>query len=102
VTGSGSLGTVAGFASPPGVTEAINLTGVAFNGNTTRSFTENATGTSGVLTVTNGSQTANITLLGSYTTANFTIASNGAGGTLVTDPPTLVGSASNPVLAAHG
>jgi hypothetical protein len=46
-------------------------------------------GTSGTLTVTDGTPatTANITLLGQYATANFKIQNDGAGGTLVADPP---------------
>jgi hypothetical protein len=37
--------------------------------------------------VTDGTHSANITLLGQYTAANFNIATDGHGGTLVTDPP---------------
>jgi hypothetical protein len=46
-------------------------------------------GASGTLTVGNGTPatTTNITLLGQYVTANFHIQNDGAGGTLVTDPP---------------
>jgi hypothetical protein len=52
------------------------------------------------LTVTDGPHTANLTLLGLYATANFSISSDGAGGTFVKDPA-LVGSAASPILAAH-
>jgi len=41
--------------------------------------------------VTDGTHTANLTLLGQYSTANFSLSSDGSGGTIVTDPP-LVGS----------
>jgi hypothetical protein len=41
----------------------------------------------GTLTVTDGTDTAVIALLGQYVAANFKMGSNGAGGTLVTDPP---------------
>jgi hypothetical protein len=44
---------------------------------------------------------ADLTLLGQYSTANFSLSSDGHGGTIITDPPTLVGSAASPVLAAH-
>ncbi|HWD57342.1 MAG TPA: hypothetical protein VG308_03625, partial [Stellaceae bacterium] len=56
---------------------------------------------SGTLTVTDGSNTANLTLLGNYVTANFHIQTDGATGTLVTDPPVI---ASNHHLAnpQHG
>ena len=40
--------------------------------------------------------TANLTLLGQYTAANFYLASDGFGGTVVTDP--LVGSAGHAAL----
>src|SRR5262249_48547326 len=93
-------GTIIGFASPAGVTEAIDLRDITFDGTTTVKYTEAASNTSGTLTVTHGTQTANLTLLGTYSTASFHIATDNAGGTLVTDP-TVVGSAGNPTLAAH-
>ena len=103
LAGQSFTGNIAGFASPPGVTEQIDLVDINFITGTTKvSFTEAAGNTSGTLTVTNGSQTANLTLLGFYSTGNFQIASDGHGGTLVTDPPTMVGSATNPTLAGHG
>jgi hypothetical protein len=37
---------------------------------------------SGTLSAINGSNHANLTLLGSYVTSNFTLSNNGAGGTL--------------------
>jgi hypothetical protein len=42
---------------------------------------------SGTLTVSDGIYTANLTLLGQYTTAQFTKATDGHGGTLIGDPP---------------
>jgi autotransporter passenger strand-loop-strand repeat protein len=92
-------GTVAGFASPPGVTEEIDLRDIVFTSATTVNFTEAANNTSGTLTVTDGTHIANLTLLGQYTAANFSLSSDGNGGTLIKDP---VGSAASPVLAAHG
>jgi hypothetical protein len=50
---------------------------------------------SGTLTVTDGSHTAHITLLGGYSPSQFTSASDGHSGTVITDPP-----ASAPVLWA--
>ena len=41
----------------------------------------------GVLTVTDGSNTAELSFSGSYTLANFDFASDGSGGTIVYDPP---------------
>jgi hypothetical protein len=67
-----------------------------------------------VLTVTDGTNTANINVAGTYTLANFHFATDGSGGTLVTDPPsntetvpsskiptTLVDSATNPEIVAN-
>jgi len=48
--------------------------------------------------VTDGTHTANLTLLGQYSTGNFSLASDGHGGTVVTDP--LVGSAGHAALFA--
>src|SRR5262245_56435198 len=94
-------GLVAGFASPSGVIEEIDLRDIVFGNKTHATFKEAKNHLSGTLTVTNGTQTANLTLLGQYSTGNFNIASDGHGGTMVTDPqhPSLVGSAGSPVLA---
>ena len=45
----------------------------------------------GVLTVTNGTQSAALDFNGSYTLANFEFASDGKGGTIVYDPPVTAG-----------
>jgi autotransporter passenger strand-loop-strand repeat protein len=93
----GFNGTIAGFASPAGVTEAIDLVDITFGAGTSVKFTEAAGNTSGTLTVTDGTHVANLTLLGQYSTANFGLSNDGHGGTMVTDPPALDAS---PVLAA--
>jgi autotransporter passenger strand-loop-strand repeat protein len=93
-------GLISGFASPVGVNEVLDLRDVTFTGATKVTFAEAPGNTSGTLTVTDGTHTANLTLLGQYSTANFSLASDGAGGTFVRDPA-LVGSAASPVLAAH-
>ena len=49
------------------------------------SFSGDASG--GVLTVTDGTHTAHIHLAGDYTASTFVAASDGHGGTIVTDPP---------------
>jgi autotransporter passenger strand-loop-strand repeat protein len=82
----GFQGTVAGFASPHGVTEEIDLCDIAFGSTTTLSFTEAGNHLSGTLTVTDGSHTATLTLLGQYSAANFSLSSDGVGGTLIKDP----------------
>ncbi len=51
-------------------------------GNTTASFSENTNGLKRTLTVTNGTQSANITLLGNYMASAFITAADGVGGTL--------------------
>jgi autotransporter passenger strand-loop-strand repeat protein len=92
------VGLIAGFGSPPGVTEEIDLRDIAFDKNTHVKFKEAKDGLSGTLTVREGSNVATLTLLGQYTTADFTLSSDGHGGTLITDPS---GSATSPVLAAQ-
>ncbi len=61
---------------------------------TTLGYTGNAM--SGTLTVTDGTHTARLTMLGSYVAANFHLADDGHGGTLVNDPPVSSGSAIAP------
>jgi len=39
------------------------------------------------LTVSDGTNTANLALLGQYTAASFAMATDGSGGTLIHDPP---------------
>src|SRR6202023_4194024 len=41
----------------------------------------------GTLTVSDGTNTASIALLGNYSLANFTVSSDGHGGTSLVDPP---------------
>ncbi len=91
-------GLIAGFASPSGVTEEIDLRDIAFGRRTHATFREDRNHLSGTLTVTDGTHTANLTLLGQYSTAMFHLASDGHGETMITDP--MVGSAGHAVLAA--
>jgi autotransporter passenger strand-loop-strand repeat protein len=63
----------------------IDLRDIAFGSGTTLGYTD--FGTSGTLTVSDGTHTASLHLLGQYVEANFTKQSDGAGGTLITDPP---------------
>jgi len=90
------LGPVIGFGSPAGVTEEIDLLDISFGPGTTETYAGGTT--SGTLMVTDGTHTANLALLGQYSTANFSLSSDGHGGTIVTDPP-LVGSSGHPQLA---
>jgi autotransporter passenger strand-loop-strand repeat protein len=75
-------GLVAGFAQP----DLMDLVDIAFHSGTT-STTWAQSGTSGTLTVTDGSHTAHITLLGQYVAGQFHVGNDGQGGTVVTDPP---------------
>ena len=55
----------------------------------------------GVLTVTDGTNIANLHFSGSYTLANFKFASDGSGGTIVYDPPVLNSpTAGTPIVTA--
>jgi autotransporter passenger strand-loop-strand repeat protein len=83
-------GLVAGF----GVPEVMDLADIAFvssgsGGATTVTWTQLTSGAtaSGSLLVAQGTDSANLTLLGQYTQQQFNILGDGGGGTLVTDPP---------------
>ena len=76
-------GTVKGMSTTVGTT--LDLSDIGFGGATTATYS--GTTTSGVLTVTDGTHTATITLLGNYTNSTFSVAADGHGGTNVTDPP---------------
>ena len=65
--------------------DTLDLADISYGPNTTASFSGNATG--GTLTITNGTQTANIALTGDYLQSGWTLSSDGHGGTDVVDPP---------------
>jgi hypothetical protein len=67
--------------------DQIDLKGISFS-NIHDSYSN------GVLTVSNGTQSAELDFNGSYVLANFEFASDGKGGTIVYDPP-VTGQASN-------
>jgi hypothetical protein len=71
-----------------GMTGQDTLDLVDINFATVGTPTFNGTSTGGVLTVSDGSHTANIALLGNYIASSFAVSSDGHGGTLVVDPPT--------------
>ncbi len=86
-------GTVTNFSLGGGT--SLDLEDIGYTkGKTTATFVENGAKTSGVLTVTDGTHTAKITLAGDFSTSTFTTSSDGHGGTKVVDPP-----ASNDVAA---
>src|SRR5262249_46489501 len=68
---------------------------------TTETYTENGAGTGGTLTISDGTNTANLNFTGSYTLANFKFSSDGSGGTLIIDPPT-VGTEPTLITDVHG
>ena len=69
----------------------LDLKDIAFNSATTLAFSQSSP-TSGTLTVSGGGATANILLLGQYTTAQFNKQSDGQGGTFVTTTVTSAGT----------
>jgi autotransporter passenger strand-loop-strand repeat protein len=80
--------TLSGF----GVPGAIDFSAVAFaSGTTSATYTSTGVG-SGTLSVTDGTHTAQIALLGQYTVGNFKLSDDGHGGTLIVDPPVSSGS----------
>ena len=85
--GNISGATISGFH----LGDYIDLKGLGFTGDvTSANYVGNTT--SGVLTVTSGAQSVSLNLLGQYVTANFTLANDGAGGTLLGDPPVSSGT----------
>jgi hypothetical protein len=95
----GFSGTIAGFGLPA----HLDLMDIAFGAGTTLAFTEASNNQSGTLTVSDGSHAATLSLLGQYVAGQFTMASDGHGGTMIGDPP-LQGSGPSyaPLAASHG
>ena len=73
-------GTVAGF----GAQDTIDLPSIAFGPQTTLGYLPNSNQTGGTLSVTNGSQSASIALLGNYMASSFAVVGDSHGGTMVT------------------
>src|SRR5262249_32268170 len=97
-------GLIAGFASPSGVTEEIDLGDISFGKKTKLSFKEEKNHPRAPQQATAAPHTATLTPLGQSSPQNFPLASDGHGGPIVTapqHPPSLVGSAASPVLAAQ-
>jgi VCBS repeat-containing protein len=72
-------GTVSGFQGG----NAMDLHDILFAAGANASYIENQAGTGGTLSVTDGSHTANITLLGQYTADEFVLSTDATGGTLI-------------------
>ena len=78
----GFAGQIAGFAA----SDRLGLRDIAFRPATSVNFVEAPSNTSGTLSVSDGTHTAGLTLLGHYVTSQFDLAPYAGGGTLVTDP----------------
>jgi hypothetical protein len=76
-------GQVTGFTDK----NLLDLADIALGSNTTLGYVANSNNTGGTLKVSDGTNTANIALLGQYTAASFVMATDGSGGTLIHDPP---------------
>jgi hypothetical protein len=81
-------GSVAGLASG----DQLDLHDILFGAGTTATYTANQTGDGGTLSVSDGTHTANIGILGQYSGAGFTTSAENGGGTLLAyhDPHSLV------------
>ena len=79
----------------PATSDKLDLRDVNFSLLTIKTYTENGAGTGGTLTLSDGTHTANINMVGTYTLANFHFATDGSGGTLVTDPPVVSEQSAN-------
>jgi hypothetical protein len=93
-------GNVTGFTGSgtgaPATSDKIDLGDINFlSANFSKSYANN------ILTVSDGSHTANIQMVGTYTLVNFHFAADGSGGTLVTDPPTFTTIDSGGSLELH-
>jgi hypothetical protein len=75
-------GKILGFSGQ----DLIDLANIGFGSNTTLGYAANGSD-SGKLTVSDGIHTANIALLGNYMASTFVTASDGHGGTLITEAP---------------
>ena len=82
-------GQISGFTGTSAQSDAIDLKGITFNSETTWTYTANSAGTGGALTISEGATVVDtLNFAGNYTAANFTVQSDGNGGTLISDPPT--------------
>jgi autotransporter passenger strand-loop-strand repeat protein len=78
---SSFAGTVAGLSGQ----DAIDFADIGFGANSTLGYAENSDHSGGTLSVGDGAHMANIALLGSYMASTFAAASDGHGGTLISE-----------------
>ena len=89
-------GTIAGF----GAGDALDLADIAAGANETLGFAANASASGGTLTVSDGTHSASLALLGQYAAAGFTTAADANGGTIITYAPAQ-GSTTDPALLTN-
>ncbi len=75
-------GVISGFTSP---NDQIDLEGLAFSGNT--SVTKTLQGGNTVIEVAESGKVVDLTLAGNRMASHFVVSDDGAGGTLIVDPP---------------
>jgi hypothetical protein len=76
--------------------DVIDLADITKGANATLAYSGN--NSPGTLTVSDGTNTASIALLGNYSLANFTVSSDGHGGTSLVDPPIPTGQSGDSAL----
>jgi hypothetical protein len=93
-------GVITGFAGDGTLanSDTIDIQDINFAKLTTETYLENAAGTGGTLTLSDGTNTASLDFAGNYVFDSFKFLSDGSGGTRVVDPP--VQTASNGSLLA--
>ena len=69
-----------------GTASGIDLSEISFGANTRLAYAANNDNTGGTLTVSDGLHAQSLPLLGQYMASSFSMASDGHGGTLITDP----------------
>jgi hypothetical protein len=76
-------GSVSGF----GAGDTLDLSDIAFGANLTIGYTANAAGTGGSLSISDGTHSASVALLGQFAAAGFQVGSDAGGGAMVTYAP---------------
>ena len=64
----------------------LGLGDIAFGEATSLGYTANEGNTGGTLTITDGIHSASLQLLGQYSAADFALAADGHGGSIITNP----------------
>jgi autotransporter passenger strand-loop-strand repeat protein len=85
-------GKIEGF----GGDDQIDLRALVFSSGTMSASYVDSGGTSGTLTVTDGALTAKLLMIGAYVVEQFSLSTDGHGGTMINDPPVSSGSIATP------